>query len=111
MKTIHIHKGWFRSAGRMYHWEGDPVGVGIERSILKGNDFIKVVVAGKTYKLDCKQAVDFVRKTKSIYTFRMSKLGVIPKTMLVQISPEKEEIRGLVPDKIVIDEARQPTLF
>jgi hypothetical protein len=85
MKTVKIAKGWFRIAGSIYHWppEFDMRGVGIDADTLKGNESIAVNVQGKSYILDCKEAVDFVRKYSSFQTMSGgTKLGVISASLL-----------------------------
>jgi len=77
-----IKKGWFYIAGSKWGWIDDGYemeGVGINRKLLKNNHMLDVEVEGKTYRVICSEAIQFIRKYKSYYK-------VSPETMIGVIS-------------------------
>lgn len=76
--TIKLNKP-FWSAGRMYHWEGDPIGFGVASSLLRTNGTLTIKTGGKTYKIDKEEARKQVRFYNSFYMAGKTKLAVIPK--------------------------------
>lgn len=85
-KTIKIQKGWFRTAGQMYGWAlhgYDILGIGITKDALFGTEELVVEVNGKRYAVDCKEAIEFVRKYHSRQVMPGGTvLGVISRSLL-----------------------------
>ena len=82
MTPIHILNP-FRKAGIIYHWEGNPVGIGIEMSQYRGEGDIEVRIgeSKQILLLDKAEARDFIREHRSVYMARTTRLGVVPKYM------------------------------
>lgn len=89
MEKVKILKGWYRSAGHKYGWANSgylPEGVGINRDALYDNDEIEVHVAGNKFKVDCKEAIEFVKMWRSHYKMDGgTKIGVISRSIMVKI--------------------------
>ncbi len=103
MRKLHIEKGWYRSAGHRFKWtvSGHHIfGVGIDMRILRTEPEITVVVDGKEYLLDGREAMDFVRHYNADYTAGGTRLGVVSKSILkpltgavsAQIQPSTDQV-------------------
>ena len=69
------------SAGRMYHWEGDPTGIGIASMNLLGEGQIQLKIGNeqKIYFVSKSEAREIAKKYNSYYTAGRTSLSVIPK--------------------------------
>ncbi len=94
MKSLKINKGWYYGAGspRIYNWTKDgfdQAGVGIKTSLL--NEDLHVTVDGVTYLLNGKMAREFVNKYGSVENRKGTSLGVISKSLFVEIYENKNK--------------------
>ena len=98
---LHI-KNPFYSAGRLYNWEGSPVGIGINLKALEGDGKIRIMVgsSNKIWEIDKYQALAFIKEHNSYYEARGTKLGVIAWSQFKPLSPEEESLemvkKGLI---------------
>ena len=84
-------KGWMWSAGYRY-WRGesyDENGIGFRADTLKkhGTEII-VVVDDQKYKLNCKEALEFIRQHDSIFEAgkrKKIKLGIVSKSLMIPV--------------------------
>jgi hypothetical protein len=91
MKKVTIKKGWFFSAGYIYHWHKvdrniHPHAVGIDMAIIKSNDVIQVVVKDKQYTLNCADALAFIRKWQSYKWIKEKCIGIVSQSLLQEIT-------------------------
>ena len=92
VKKITIKKGWYRFAGlpTQYGWISsgyEPEGVGINRDALFENEELIVSVNGNDYKVNCKEAIDFIRRFKSHTTMPGgTKIGIISRSIMEKTS-------------------------
>ena len=82
MNPIHIRSP-FLKAGLIYHWQGSPIGIGIELSQYRGEGDIEITIgrSKKVLRLDKVEAREFIKEHKSIYDARGTKLGVVKMSM------------------------------
>lgn len=84
MKVIEIKKGWFRSAGNVYHWtdEAHVFGVGINMRTLMCEKYVGLIVLGKKYVLTSETGLAFIRKYESIKIIGGEKIGIVSLSIL-----------------------------
>jgi len=105
--TIEIREP-FWGAGSVFGWEDySRAGVGIEMSILRDHDWIKVCTRDKEYEVECAVALKFIKERKSTQTKKGTKLGVIPMTLMTCLEADL----GLPPSRVPQPESPQQVLF
>lgn len=85
---LNIKKGWFKSAGVQYHWLRDGYdikGVGVAENLLRFNKTLEIVVEKKLYTLDTKEAIEFVKKYKTLQVFAGNNVWVVSKSLLKEV--------------------------
>lgn len=85
MKTLTITKSFYYSVGKRFGWKAEgysEIGVGIAKSWLIENEEILVNVDKKDYHLDCKAAVEFIRRFKSYEDIKGVRVGYVSKDLL-----------------------------
>ena len=98
---IHINTPFY-SAGKLYNWEGSPVGIGINLKALEGDGKIRIIVgnSNKIWEIDRYQALAFIKEHNSYYEARGTKLGVIAWSQFKPLSLEEESLemvkKGLI---------------
>lgn len=93
MKTLKIEKGWFYGAGSMFHWTKDGYdiyGVGVSLDFLWKTTEIQVDIAGKSYVLNTKEAVDFAKKYRTEEVRKGKHLIVVSKSILSPVETLQE---------------------
>ena len=82
MTPIHILSP-FRKAGIIYHWEGNPIGIGIEMSQYRGEGDIAITLGDSkiVLTLDKAEARYFIREHRSVYDAKGTRLGVVKRSM------------------------------
>jgi len=78
---IHIREPFY-TAGKLYHWDGKSIGIGVNLRLLSannGNDklFVRVGDSGKVWQIEKAIALEFIKKYNSYFDARGTKLGVI----------------------------------
>jgi hypothetical protein len=85
MKTIKIREP-FWGAGTTFAWKAgghDQVGVGLNKQDLLSNEELMVEVRGRTYKVNCARAIEFIRKYKSFQDKRGGvRIGIISMSIM-----------------------------
>ena len=88
MKRLKIKKSFYYTCGKRWGWMHDGydiVGLGIARKWFD-NKAIVVNIDGQDYHLDCEKALEFVKKYKCFENIKGTKVGYIPKNLLVKLT-------------------------
>jgi hypothetical protein len=87
-------KGWYWSVGDRY-WGGqgyDRIGLGIEASLIKGHDMLEVKLGGNQYLLNCKEAVEFIKRFHSFEVLKGKKIGYVSKSLFKLEESEQQKL-------------------
>jgi len=87
-------KSPFLTAGKIYNWPYKSIGVGINEKEFRGEGDIELTIgkSEKIYRISKKEAIEFVKKYKSIHEAGFIKLGVLPIDLLKEYSPEQDKL-------------------
>jgi hypothetical protein len=118
MKTVHIEKSWFYSAGRYYDWTKDGYdmkGIGVEVGIVRENPEFRIIVDNEAYIGSSEAIKAFVVRYQSFYDAKGTKVAVFSKSLLKNDSSYKPEIQPepmqFSPEKPKSEEVKQTSLF
>lgn len=92
--VITIEKSFYYTAGKIYRWCGvagehsyDMRGVGINVETLQNYVEIEIIIDGKSYMLDCRKAINFIRRYGSVEDHKGVSIGIVSKSLLIDLQP------------------------
>lgn len=95
MKRVVIKKSFFYSAGSKYGWSEthDKRGVGVNLEFIKDNPSLEIEVDGVLYWLNQSDAIPFIREFKSVEDHKGTKVAIISKSLLRELSRPSKQVQ------------------